>query len=369
VGGVETFIKHVDRYTDSSRFINIYLLFQSGPLADYLQQQGARLELASSPPKLSKASDRGHIRQKMRDLINEHSVDLVHSLGPEGALLSAPVCRQLNVPHIWFQYYPQGWIDSWAALSHHQGLIVSSHHAAEQQRQAESWIRFLIKRQHPIEKILLGTDIKPISESLREAHRNQLINKLNLNPQDLVLIGSIGRILPRKGLEVLLEAIGFIHQKEPHHNIHSLIWGPFSEQDKYHQRLVNRIKERRLPVTLMGLSEDVSLSHGICDVHVNASIEPESFSHAVIEAMATGLPPIVPESGAFPELIKNGQNGLTFKSGNHLSLANRLKSLIKDKNLRTQISQEAIKTVRLRHNSQTTIQHLEQFYDKVLQRN
>ncbi|NUU31985.1 glycosyltransferase family 4 protein [Arthrobacter sp. C9C5] len=53
---------------------------------------------------------------------------------------------------------------------------------------------------------------------------------------------------------------------------------------------------------------------------VNSSRAFETFGLTVMEAFAHGVPALVPRQGVFPELVRDGENGFTFESGNPESL-------------------------------------------------
>lgn len=366
IGGVETFIKQTYVYCDSTQFENHYLLFRSGSVSNFLLEQGARVTLLANSPQLFSWKDHHIVNQHIRELINKNKIDLVHSLGAKGALFSATASKQMNVPHVWFQYYPSGTLDRLAALTPHNGLVVTSHYAAQKQRDVERSVRWLITRKLPIEKILLGTDLKPLEPARVNAERAKILATLGIDDENnLCLISMLGQIHPRKGIEVLLEALQELKERHPVLNFRALIFGDAKGQEKYQRKLQKWIDQHQLPAHFMGLSANVALSHSICDMYVNSCVQPEAFSHSLIEAMATGTPPVVPDSGALQEVIHNGENGLIFSTGNPSSLANRLRSLIQEKSLREKLATKAQETVSFRHDCAKTMKHLEQFYQKI----
>ena len=54
----------------------------------------------------------------------------------------------------------------------------------------------------------------------------------------------------------------------------------------------------------------------------------EAFGRVTVEGMLCGKPIIGAQSGATPELVKDGFNGLLYKSGNHQDLAEKIKYLV-----------------------------------------
>ncbi|MFW5853589.1 MAG: glycosyltransferase family 4 protein [Patescibacteria group bacterium] len=67
----------------------------------------------------------------------------------------------------------------------------------------------------------------------------------------------------------------------------------------------------------------------------------ESFSFQTVEAMASGLIPIVTNIGSLPEIVEDGKNGFLFNPGDTGSVINKLIFLSKDKNLVNKMSTES----------------------------
>ncbi|MCJ8275895.1 MAG: glycosyltransferase family 4 protein [Bdellovibrionales bacterium] len=365
IGGAETFLKHSFDHHNSDEFKVHYLLFRQGPLYDFLQKKGASVYLTSHQPRLSKWSDQVMVRKKIRDVINEQKIDIVHSTMAYGALFSSWATKQMKVKHIWFQHGPaSGWMDRVASILPHNGLAVNSHYTSDRQRSLENPLRFFIPRETPIEKILLGTDIERPDDSTVESFKNETLHKFNIDAQKTI-ISMLCRIQNWKGLHIFLEAIEQL--KDLHPQIHGVIWGEAFGGSEYFDSLQNTIKQKNLPVTLAGPTDDASKALSMADILVNASIQPEPFGLSIIEAMMVGTVPIAPKEGGPLEIISNGKDGMLFKPRQSGDLAQKIKTLINDKELLKKLSSEAQQSALNKFQAQRAIQHLEQFYNKVLQ--
>jgi len=71
----------------------------------------------------------------------------------------------------------------------------------------------------------------------------------------------------------------------------------------------------------------------------------EGFGMLLLEAMAAGKPLVATNTGAAPEIIQNGKNGILAASGNVEDLAGKIIKLLSDDQLMYLISQESRKTV------------------------
>jgi glycosyltransferase involved in cell wall biosynthesis len=144
-------------------------------------------------------------------------------------------------------------------------------------------------------------------------------------------IGYAGRLVPEKGLDTLVEAVGALSG-----DWRLLIcgWGP------WRARLEHRLKR----LGLMGrvtFREDVSATkmpaqYAAMDVLVLPSrTRPnwkEQFGRVLIEAMACGVPVVGSDSGAIPGVI--GDAGLVFPEGDAMALRDHLATLMADPNRR-----------------------------------
>lgn len=366
IGGAETFIKQTCAKGNKTKYQNHYLLFRTGPLHKELEKQGATVHLLPHVPRLSSWADHQMVQKEIKSIVNQYDIHIVHSTMAYGALFTASICKKLQVPHVWFQHGPaSGWMDRVAAVLPHNGLITNSHYTSQKQRELENPVRFFIPRKIPIEKILLGTDPVIVEESTRAQYRCKLLEDHHL-PNGTILIAMLCRIQEWKGVHLFLDAIQKL-KSESLLGFYCFVWGDAFKGSQYFDRLQTQIKKDDLPVRLLGASHNAPLSLSAVDIVVNASIQPEPFGLSIIEGMMMGAVPIVPNEGGPIEILNNGKDGLTFKARSPLSLAQQLRTLITDDELRVRLSQQAQLSARTKFNSERPIEQLELFYQKILQ--
>jgi glycosyltransferase involved in cell wall biosynthesis len=92
----------------------------------------------------------------------------------------------------------------------------------------------------------------------------------------------------------------------------------------------------------------------------------EAFGLINLEAMASGKAIIASNVGGIPELVRDGYNGLLFKTGDHLDLAEKMLSLIEDKGLRVRLAENGRRFVSANFSWSKMVDSYEQLYCRLL---
>jgi D-inositol-3-phosphate glycosyltransferase len=162
----------------------------------------------------------------------------------------------------------------------------------------------------------------------------------------------VGRIEPLKGLDVLIEAIGIMHQNEvlKDNPFCLAIIGGHPEVNKTQVDLeMSRIKALteqyglKNLVTFLGKRSQDSLPYYYSAAE--AVVVPshyESFGMVALEAMACGTPVVASQVGGLAYLVQDGVTGYTVPVDEPMTLADRLTLLLQDENLRDQLGRQAV---------------------------
>lgn len=166
------------------------------------------------------------------------------------------------------------------------------------------------------------------------------------HPQSKVKIVFIGTTKRSKGVDALIEAVGTL-PKATRSRLEVAIIGPDPE---------DRSCELRRHIEKLGLEHVIDLAGVLTPDEVRdelrrASIftlpsHAEGLPNALLEAMAVGLPCVVSDVGAIPEVITDGVDGFLVKAGNVEHLSACLKNLIGSLELRKRVGRAARKRVR-----------------------
>ena len=144
-------------------------------------------------------------------------------------------------------------------------------------------------------------------------------------PNDGFVFACVATNRPRKGVPVLLEAMGRLPIESPAHLL--LVGGGMDSPDI--DKLV-RDNPRRDRIHRFGHREDVLRLVAAADAAVLPSLRREGLPKTVIEAMALGLPPIVTRTGGSAELVVAGESGWVVPPGEAVALAAAMQELAAD---------------------------------------
>ena len=139
-------------------------------------------------------------------------------------------------------------------------------------------------------------------------------------PKHRWTLGTIALFRPRKGIEVLLEALALLHQRQFPVRLRAV--GSF-EDPHYAVELALRTKQLALGelVQWAGFARDVTAELSQIDLLVLPSLFGEGLPMVVLEAMAAGVPVVATSVEGVPEAIRDGQDGVIVRPGDPHDLA------------------------------------------------
>jgi glycosyltransferase involved in cell wall biosynthesis len=149
-------------------------------------------------------------------------------------------------------------------------------------------------------------------------------------------IGYLARIVPEKGLHLLAQALERLGDDPQLPNLRLSVGGYLDPADRPYlgeieARLAARgLRERFAYAGSLGRQEKIALVQSF-DVMSVPTISPESKGIYVLEAWANGVPVVLPDHGAFSELVADTGGGLLFRPGDVASLADGLRQLLLDR--------------------------------------
>lgn len=150
------------------------------------------------------------------------------------------------------------------------------------------------------------------------------------------VIGSAGRFVPVKDYPLMVEVAKEMSAKTDKIRFELAGEGPMLGDI---QGLINRhgLEGRFM---LRGFIHDVSTFYEGLDVYLNTSLH-EGIPMSVLEAMAHGVPPIVPRVGGLEEIVTDGVDGYLVDTRNPRDFAEKCLSLCNNGTLRQNMSRAA----------------------------
>lgn len=187
-----------------------------------------------------------------------------------------------------------------------------------------------------IARIYNGIDISPFSDK-----SSSLRQELKI-PEDVVLIGMIGRVNHWKGQNYFLEIARILSDKYP--SICFIMAGDaFPGNEHLVEELNANIKGLQLEqkVFNIGYRTDIVNILNALDIFVLPSIQPDPFPTVILEAMSAGKPVIATNHGGAPEMIEDGKSGLLIPVADAGKAAEKACLLIENELLRKEMGIKA----------------------------
>jgi glycosyltransferase involved in cell wall biosynthesis len=169
---------------------------------------------------------------------------------------------------------------------------------------------------------------------------------------------AIARLSPEKGISNLLKAVALIHRELPDLQLEVAGEGPC------HADLLREANQLGIyeKVQFLGQVSDPAKVLGCGRVFALPS-NSEGVSLTLLEAMAAGVPVVATSVGGTPEVLENDKTGLMVPPQNPEELANAIKQLWHDNELRDRLSLAAAQRV----SEQFDINRMAQEYNQLYQ--
>jgi glycosyltransferase involved in cell wall biosynthesis len=140
-------------------------------------------------------------------------------------------------------------------------------------------------------------------------------------------LGAVALFRPRKGLEVLLDAVAELLGQGLDLRLQAV--GTF-ETSEYEQAVHRRVDELGIgsAIEWRGFQADVDGELAKMDLFVLPSLFGEGLPMVVLEAMAAGVPVVATRVAGVPEAIRHGIDGLIAEPGNSAELAAMIRRVL-----------------------------------------
>jgi len=226
-----------------------------------------------------------------------------------------------------------------------------------------------------------------VSEYFRGAMRDRLgeagaridVMHVGIVPQDYSpadgppkapVVGFLSRACRAKGLDILVEALDKVRSDARLKSVRLRVAGGSAAEDSAYLRTVRRRLDK------LGLAEDVEFLANLdagprheflrsLSVLSVPARRGEASGMYVLEALATGVPVVVPDSGVFPELLAATGGGVLCKPEDPSSLAAHLSDLLLDPQRLATLGREGREKVVTEFSVQRMVENMANIYQEM----
>ncbi len=233
------------------------------------------------------------------------------------------------------------------------GIITNSEKVKELTARVERYDR------SKIQVIYNGIDIR----SFNQPRDSTLALKASMGiPSGNKVVGIVAGLREMKRHAVFLDAAKKILEARP--DVSFLVVG----DGPLRSTLERQVDELGIwdSVFFLGWQTDIPRYVALFDIGVNCS-SMEGLSNAIMEYMATGIPCVVSDAGGNPELIRDGENGYTFKLDDAAALASRVLTLLNDPNKQREFAARSVSFISTRMTMKTMIGSYERYFEQILE--
>ena len=293
--------------------------------------------------------------KELARICREKNVDVIHAQFPRENVLAvraAERCPGLRVVYTDHMSVPQG----------RKWRILNRKYCSQDEFVAAVWEggrRVLEENGVSADKIrVIPNGVGEVSAAAEFDDGTPLKNKAAVRlkerfglPENTFVICTLARLSYEKGLDVLIDALAELKKLTD-----MPFFGIIAGSGPLQESLQGQIKSLGLGNNVLlagridGKAEKTELLLG-SDLYVNSS-RSEAMSMAVLEAMACGLPLVLADTGAAGEL----GCGLLVPPEDPKALAQAVKNIMDNSNLRTDLSYDSLRSVRAKYSAERMAQ-------------
>lgn len=268
---------------------------------------------------------------KIYRALRKEKFDIVHTHTSKAGLLGRLAAKLVRIPiiihtphgHVFFGYFGSFKTKIFILLEKLASCLTDKI-VALTNGEKEDYIASKVAGKEKLAVISSGIDLKRFREPSSEEKQN-LKKELKI-PENSLVVGTVGRLVPVKGPEFLIEASKIIVSKCP--GTHFLFAGDGHLRQSLEKKAC-RMGVRK-NIVFLGWRDDVSKIISIFDIFVLPSLN-EGMGRVLVEAMALRKPIVASRVGGIPDLVAHGKNGFLVQPKNPVELARHIQDLLENR--------------------------------------
>ena len=295
---------------------------------------------------------------RVAKIFKEHNYKILHAHTPRTLLIGRLASMKLKCPLVYHVHSPVG-RDSCRGFVNKLNLAM------------ESWSLNGVDRMICVSNSLAGymeNELGHDAEKIRVVSNGvAAIHDLPARelPGKRWTIGTMALFRPRKGTEVLLDALAILKSKNIDVTLRAV--GPF-QTPEYENEVLAQVEKLRIGdmIEWTGFQTNVNEQLRKMDVFVLPSLYGEGLPMVVLESMANAIPVVASRVEGIPEAVRDEIDGLIFEPSNPKDLADKLESLIGDNDRWSAMSQSAVERQRNELSDLSMARGVATVYDELL---
>ncbi len=256
---------------------------------------------------------------RLAKIIRREGIQIIHAHTPRTALVGRLAAVLTRRPFVYHVHSPtsrdstrriQNWLNTrverWSLKGASRLITVSASLA-----------------RHMVEQGFRDDQIAEVPNGVPQAD----VSRDDMRPHGTWTLGTVALFRPRKGTEVLLEALAFLRKAGRDVRVSAI--GTF-ETPEYEAELKQRAVDLGVEdfVEWKGFTRDVNSELAKLDLFVLPSLFGEGLPMVVLEAMAVGVPVVGTKVEGVPEAIRHGKDGVIAKPRDASDLARVIDQII-----------------------------------------
>ena len=298
----------------------------------------------------------GIIRQERPIIVHTHT-SKAGLLGRLAAFLCrVPVIIHTPHGHVFWGYFTS-WKTRFFIFLERVFALLTDRIITLTNQEKKDHIDVRIGREDQFRTIHSGVELKKFSESGVDSR--SVRETLGI-PNDALVVGTVGRLIPIKGSNFLLEAAGEVIKEKPETVF--VFLGEGELQKLMEERALQLgIRDQ---IKFLGWRPDVASIMSTYDVFAFPSLN-EGMGKALVEAMAMGKPVVASNVSGIRDLVVNGENGFLVPPAQPELLAKRITYLLQNPQVR-QAFGAAGKKMAGGYNAESMVEEIDQLYLSLL---
>lgn len=243
---------------------------------------------------------------RIRKLIKEHGVDIVHARSRAPAWSAWKACKGTSARFMTTCHAP------FNISGNVKRFYNSSIARGERVIAISDYVRDYLVKNYEIDESIIRVIHRGVAldrfhpNSVVPLHLIRLSDEWRL-PDGCLIVMMPGRITRWKGHLVLIDAIAKLNRED----VFCVLIGDDQGRTEYRKELEDAISERNLGgrVRIINHCNDMPAAYMLSTVVVSASTDPEGFGRVPVEAQAMGRPIVATNHGGAKETVIDGETG------------------------------------------------------------